>query len=599
LDPSFLETVLPQFTDDARRNAERICSHEFDIFGERADFGQEIDWHLDPKTGNRWPKKFWGDINYRDGRTVGGIKFAWELNRLHHLPQLALASTLTGDEKYEREIFDQLRSWLDSNPYPFGINWISGIELGIRLVNLVYALKFLRHAPVGRDHDTVTEFVHRHATHLMRYPSKYSSSANHALAEALGLFVAGISFPGLRASSKWKKFGQQVLDREVSRQIYPDGSSFEHSFPYLQFVVDHFLVYMLLCEEHGERCSEDVPARLRTAMHFIATMLDDNGNFAAIGDDDSGYLMKLWFGEHNNFESLLNTGARLTGYISPVSNADTPDLKTLLLVGDRYPETTPQSEISPTAAEYFDDAGLAVVRTQRPVRLLFVGNSGPLGLAPLAGHGHLDALSFWLSVDGSPIFVDPGTYLYHSGGAWRDYFRSTRAHNTIRIDAMDQARMVADFMYDGFYSIRNASLAARGHEFVWSAEHDGYGKLDSPAQHRRQVTLDTGTARLTIEDHIECDSHHDVEAYFHLHPDCHATTENGGIRIDSEKAHVVMKNDEQWSTIDLIKGDSDFAGGWYSREFNALEKTTSLRLATSISTSTTFVTVIDCIAAQI
>ena len=100
------------------------------------------------------------------------------------------------------------------------------------------------------------------------------------------------------------------------------------------------------------------------------------------------------------------------------------------------------------------NSGLAVIRhTVHEKELIFVGNASPLGMPPLHAHGHLDAASFWLSVAGYEIFIDPGTYLYHSGGEWRRYFRSTAAHNTVRIDGKDFTKQTGDFMYGNPYSI--------------------------------------------------------------------------------------------------------------------------------------------------
>ena len=45
------------------------------------------------------------------------------------------------------------------------------------------------------------------------------------------------------------------------------------------------------------------------------------------------------------------------------------------------------------------------------------------------------------------LLVDPGTYCYHGEPEWRSYFRSTRAHNTIEVDGVDQAVEAGPFMW--------------------------------------------------------------------------------------------------------------------------------------------------------
>jgi hypothetical protein len=54
-----------------------------------------IDWHLDFKSGYRWPESTWyKDIRY--GHKLGvDVKVPWELARMQHLPQLALAYAIS------------------------------------------------------------------------------------------------------------------------------------------------------------------------------------------------------------------------------------------------------------------------------------------------------------------------------------------------------------------------------------------------------------------------------------------------------------------------------------------------------------------------
>src|SRR5206468_507056 len=69
-----------------------------------------------------------------------------------------------------------------------------------------------------------------------------------------------------------------------------------------------------------------------------------------------------------------------------------------------------------------------------PNEIRAVVDAGPLGYTAIAAHGHADALSFTLSVGGSEFLIDPGTCAYHTQERWRQYFRGTAAHNTLRVD---------------------------------------------------------------------------------------------------------------------------------------------------------------------
>jgi len=599
VDISEFEKYFPNAHSQAAGLAESILHHHFNIFGIEKDFGNPINWHLDPKTSNSWPLKFWGDINYRDAKSIGGIKFAWELNRLHHLPRLAIAYSLTKNSRYRDEIFEQLDSWIKSNPYPKGINWIMGIELGIRIVNLIYTLKLLGdEQPLARSQrKLIGDFVWLHGKHLYRYLSRYTSGANHAIAEALGLFAAGLCFPSIKASKKWKLLGKEVIEKEVIRQIYPDGSSFEHSIPYLQFILDHLLVYYLLCREHREYCSPEVEDRLRSSFNFLSSILDKNGNFPIIGDDDDGYLLKLWLGSHNNLISLLNTGAILLDCSAFILENARLDQKTFILLGNgsiqKWAELRKNKTGSKQNSRYFVNAGLAVIRdNDQGKNILFVGNCGPLGLMPMASHGHADALSFWVSVDGKPMMIDPGTYVYHGGGLWRTYFRSTSAHNTIKIDGLDQSKIISEFMFDNFYKILDADLKENEEGYLWTAGHDGYMKIKDPVFHRRNVLYKKREKLIVIDDHLTCRKSHSLESFYHFHP-YFAVTRNGQyFLVEGGKIRAKILVDQKWPVREIVKGCLEPLLGWYSPKYNHLEETYTLRLSSKITGNESFRTII-------
>src|SRR5438874_1699164 len=87
------------------------------------------------------------------------------------------------------------------------------------------------------------------------------------------------------------------------------------------------------------------------------------------------------------------------------------------------------------------DSGFVVVR-EDPLWLAF--RCGPSAPDFLPAHAHADALSFQLWWRGRPVVADPGTYTYEPG-ADRDWFRSTRAHSTVRVDDRDQFKLWGAF----------------------------------------------------------------------------------------------------------------------------------------------------------
>ena len=80
-------------------------------------------------------------------------------------------------------------------------------------------------------------------------------------------------------------------------------------------------------------------------------------------------------------------------------------------------------------------------RFGRSDEVLLVADAAPLPFLSIAAHGHADCLSFVLSLGGVQVLVDPGTYCYHSDPKWREYFKGTSAHNTVRVDGVVMARV--------------------------------------------------------------------------------------------------------------------------------------------------------------
>jgi uncharacterized heparinase superfamily protein len=63
--------------------------------------------------------------------------------------------------------------------------------------------------------------------------------------------------------------------------------------------------------------------------------------------------------------------------------------------------------------------------------LLF--DCGPHGFAN-GGHAHADALAINVASNGRTLLVDPGTFSYTGSDEARNWFRSSRAHNTLTLD---------------------------------------------------------------------------------------------------------------------------------------------------------------------
>src|SRR5207253_5725083 len=94
---------FPDWLDRALQDAIRLSAHRVNLLGfSHVALGDRIDWHRDPVSGYKWPRRYWADYDLVSS-PAADAKIIHELNRHQHLPRLAKTFFLTGDERDARE----------------------------------------------------------------------------------------------------------------------------------------------------------------------------------------------------------------------------------------------------------------------------------------------------------------------------------------------------------------------------------------------------------------------------------------------------------------------------------------------------------------
>jgi hypothetical protein len=576
----------PAKMDPARHlaAADRIAAGRFDLFALRdVELGSPPRWNRDPKTGVEAPLTFGKLLNYRNSRRVGDIKYLWELNRHLHVVTLAQAHALSGDARYFDAIRRHLESWFDECPHGMGANWSSSLELAIRLINWSVAWQLLGGAasPLFQDdagarfRDRWLESVFRHVEFVQGHFSLYSSANNHLIGEAAGMYVAAMTWPHWPQARAWLAQAKGILEQEAVTQNSPDGVNREQSVSYQRFEVDLLLLPLLAARANGQKFSAAYEARIEAMIEYLASVMDTGGNLPNFGDSDDGIVVNLARGaEADRYRSLLAIGAVLfrRGDFKAKAGALSDEARWLL--GDTA---------EPAFRQLDDMRGQLPVRRAFPIggyyvvgcefetgaEIRLVVDAGPLGYQSIAAHGHADALAFTLSVGGEQLLVDPGTYAYHTQPTWRHYFRGTAAHNTVRIDGVDQSQSGGNFMW-----LRQAAAGCSlwrpsDERDVFEGWHDGYMRLDDPVMHRRRITLEKRRRRVLIEDNLRMLGEHEVELFFHCNERCRVDLFPGGYRISRGKQAVSLKlPPAETAATGVNYGSVAPISGWVSRKFD-------------------------------
>lgn len=490
--------------------ADAICGHRFRILGyDEIDFGNEIDWHLDTVHGIRVSREPWHKIPYLDFVTVGDHKVIWELNRHQHLVTLARAWVLTRERRYATELMQQWYSWQKANPYPIGINWCSSLEVAFRSLSWLW-MRFLLadcpHVPPLFFNDVAGALV-VHGTHIEQNLSTYFSPNTHLLGEALALFFIGTLCPQIPNADRWRQGGWRILLEQAQRQTRSDGMYFEHSVYYHVYALDLLLHARVL----AERNNVDVPSEFDQVLAKMLDVLQALSQTAPpplIGDDDGGRVFNPRRNTCSNLSDPLALSAIVPGreYLACLAPI-TEEAIWLLGQQSRNQETV---SAEPAHAVALEASGIYIMASSVPYAQQMVINAGP---GP-ASHRHADALSITLAVDEKQWLIDPGTFSYMDKQE-RDYFRGTRAHNTITVDGKDQADANGPFSWVS-HPTPSVQYWDSGSDFsLFVGSHDGYRRLPDPVLHGRVVFHLHGKLWL-IRDLIEGQREHRIEANWHF-----------------------------------------------------------------------------------
>jgi hypothetical protein len=592
--PPDAASLVPQPAREAIiSGADRILKGEWEMLGVVRTDMCAPDWFYDPVTGRRSdPREYAFGINQRSEEQVGNIKQVWEVNRLQHLTMLAAAWYFTGDDAYADCVAAQLQSWRESNPFLSGVNWTSGIELGIRLLNFTWIRRLLDSWPgvssLFEGNDLGVRQIFWHQSYLAAFSSRGSSANNHLIAEAAGQLAASCAFPWFAESARWRSVSLAVLEESLRSNTFPSGINRELASDYHGFVFELGIFAAL------EALIADVPVstgtwRLLCAMaDCMAALVDSQCRPPRQGDSDEGRVVLLDTRSRNSWPALLSLGDALFGRLDwwPEVPAGAASALASAIVGSSaggcfcaLAEANRMAGGRPLERPFrFPDAGITILRTspaEGSQEIWCRCDGGPHGFLSIAAHAHADALSVEVRHGGVDILADPGTYCYHGEPEWRKYFQSTIGHNTVEVDGQWQSIRGGSFLW--LRHARGRELAATddgaaGTAATWSAEHDGYARLRPPAVHHRSVRLDAAARSIAITDEIKGGGH-DARLAFHIGPEVQAELEGcvatltwagkGGEGGEGGKsrARLILPDSLHWS---LHRGETDPILGWYS-----------------------------------
>jgi hypothetical protein len=527
-----------QLSPRMRAAAEKILQHKFDYpLGPSKtgtlDFGTKIDWTANPTVGEA-RTHLWNEA----------------LNRHFHFRTLSEAYWLTGEERFAREIADEILDWTASNPAVVlsGNQMRNGCEAwqtlttGIRLAD-TWPLAIYRCLGSAAFSDEVLWAVVKSACQQSRHLVRWPSTGNWLTAESNGLFTAGVLLPELREAPQWRRIALERLYKQLDDEVYPDGMQFELASGYNNWVVSEFADIVALADRtgHHDEVPGDFLAKMEKMFDYLLRASMPGGQIPGLNDSGNADIRKL-----------LETGFQLFPQRS--------DFQFVATGGKRGRPPAETSHAFPYCGHYVMRSGWDADATY----LLF--DAGPFG----AGHQHDDKLHFVLWAHGRQLVLDPGNFSYdHS--RWRRYVLSTAGHNTVLVDGEGQHRSGKEETYFWPRPWTMPAPAVNDARWVSTPEYDlalgsyadGYGAKNEIAvtHYRRVLFLKRENLFLVSDTLIPHDkAAHRYDALFHLDsPGAVVDRATNIVRTDNPQAAnlAIVPWSEGRLAVEIVKGKED------------------------------------------
>lgn len=471
------------------------------------DMGKDYDWVTNPDSGHKYDvSKHWTEIaDY--SKEAGDIKFVWEKSRFSYLYDVIRYDYHFGED-CAQQVFDDILSWIKSNPVNCGPNYRCSQEMSLRVLNWTFALNYYKNskALTAAVFDQIQYAIYWHMDHVYKNIdfSRIAVRNNHAITETLALYLAGLFYPNMQGAKGWKDRGKKWFEEEIAYQVYEDGTFLQFSMNYHRIVVQLLTWGIVLAEKNGERFSEVVYDRAKKSVMFLrACMVDENGWLPNYGANDGALFFKLNAGHYRDYRPQLQALAAALGL-----DADLPAREDVAWYGIQ--KKTKEHVVVKNGMHSFNEGGYYIIR--EPETLTFIKCGSYRDRPQHADNLHMDV---WYK--GENVLMDAGSYKYNTDDATIRYFSGTRSHNTVMLDDNDQMLKGGRFIWYYWTQCVDAELSEGSETYVFSGAIMAFSYVRDGIVHRRTVTKPKGLPVWQVKDEITgAPDSVEVRQYWHM-----------------------------------------------------------------------------------
>lgn len=519
-----------------------LRANRFHFLNRTVTFGEHIFWNP-PEVERLWRY----NLHYFD--------YAWDL---------VLAEAATSDGEAYGCFRGLVESWVARNPIAQGVGW-HAYPTALRIVNWIYAAQAFQ-GRLAADEAFRPRFLASLfsqcrflADHL-----EWDCRGNHLLEDGKSLLTAGLFFSGAEAGG-WFRQGAQLVWQALKDQILADGGHYERSPMYHAIVLQDYLEIFALYHARGLQAPAGAEEKLRAMVDWFLALRHPDGEMPLFADAAFGIALGP--------EELLPVAAVLLRDPRYKWPGQVFSLLARFLLGEPGLESyadLPASEPPVFGASgLFPQSGYFLLGAGQGNTLILDG--GDIGPDEAPAHGHCNIFGYELSAAGRRVIVDSGVETYEPGPR-RDYYRGTRAHNTLMVDGIEQSEVWAAFRVARRAKLQDVHYAIHPEVAYFEGAHDGFARKVPGLKHRRLVVA-VPSAFWLIADYVwGASGKHLLESFVHLHPE--VTAPNGAAPVEDP---IPLKGQDGsvlmylvafgFDECSRVSGDNAALPGWYAPQF--------------------------------
>jgi len=473
-----------------RARAAAVRNFEFSFLNQNVRFGHNIRWH-DRNLSQLW---------------------RYHLHYFDFCEDLLVDYQLSGNSDNYTSFKHIATSWIEANKYVYGDGW-HPYTLSVRVVNWLNALSGFRRLfknDAGFKRLIASSLAGQ--LRVLHRDLEFDVRGNHLIKNLRALVCGSSAFSGKEAQACYS-LAIRVLRNELKEQVLIDGGHFERNPGYHLSVLKDLLECAIWIEKNRGTRYPWLDSRLQRMLVWLETVAMPDNRLPLIKDTTRD--------NRDTITDVLSAGAMY------FNSADYKLLQTFglypaLLFGkagyERQRSWKTKKKSSGSIA--LQTSGFYLMRDadQKDFLIFDAGKTCP---DYLPAHAHADMLSYELTIAGQPVIVDSGVYEYKPG-KWRDFFRSTRAHNTVEVGHSNQSDVWSSFRV-GKRAFPGPVKWQDTDAYTWvAAEHDGY-RSPIKAIHKRAIKWQKGRFWVFM-DNISGNANVVANSYIHLHPDIRLTS---------------------------------------------------------------------------